>query len=643
MYMSCLLNTTLVSGSELINAYHAQIPLVGLLTEEMAVAQHLGGGYYDHHFSAVVPLDTTQIDSVFSCAKTYFSREIGPIFPTWKKDKWVNSATDIQALRADAEFFAPTFVASCRSISKKFGATANFGPGDQFALKKEASLQRKILSNSIEEGISIPTATQRIGDALRGTIIIDYPEQAAEIINEINEWAQREGGKAAWKNVFLEDRESGYVGIHGKIYFHFTNSEGEERELLSELQIHFRSIADGTETSRKERMHLLYETERAMGPSSSLAAKVSKLSFLSGLSAIGDLCRLPSFFTSRCHETQTIDDAVAFREMIGLRQRDTDRCPGSLAQLNQSDFYEKQLSVVKTIRSRLDDEVRSVVISGAPGSGKSELLHLALDGSKPRTFDLRAQFLDMYFKRADVKDPSRRSDVKTKQYQTEKFKEIELEWLNTEFESIKHRLIHNNNDTIIFDEFDLSHHSSPTTIAIANKMILLANACRDAGKKVVLIVHEQSKKSPEIMDSLCQSGFIHDTSEIVQTRFFNNSEQFFLLRTWNISGVSARKFIEQANGLPAAYLPILRNSSEAADINKLYRAVNKQIIKIYSVVKATSPHVADILKGIALNRIQGNSCGDDVSALLASGLVKISKKGTVVMPPLVRQAIQGVD
>lgn len=269
--------------------------------EEYALAQGLGGGLYDHLLKEVVPNNPHITNEVFNCLKDHIRKKLGNISSSTNKLE-LNSATNHKNLRYDAEIVAPHFIENVRKISKETGGDANFGPGDMFAIKGEDSLKRKIAGDSQSEKISIEQATQKISDALRGTIIIDSEEQMQSITKKTAEWVEAEGGSISWKNIFQEQRDDGYIGIHGKILLPFISDTGENRQIRCELQLHFRTVADGSLDSPKERMHLLYKnTNETPSPNDKLISKsVSKLSFLSGMASIGNICRSPEYLVDLC-------------------------------------------------------------------------------------------------------------------------------------------------------------------------------------------------------------------------------------------------------------------------------------------------------------------------------------------------------
>lgn len=269
--------------------------------EEQALVSGLGGGYYDYQLQEVVPNNPLLVNKVFNCSRNFFIGKIGTIF-SYGNGLGLNTATNIKKLRKDAKAVAPKFIESLRKISQVVGGDANFGPGDMFALKSEGSLKRKIIKISRAKTISIEEAAQKVTDAIRGTVIVDFEEQVQSITKKTNEWIAEEGGEVSWKNIFQEERENGYIGIHGNILLPFANHKGEKRQIRCELQIHFRTVADGSLDSPKERMHLLYKNANETLPSnrSLVSTSISKLSFLSGMASIGNICRAPEYLISLC-------------------------------------------------------------------------------------------------------------------------------------------------------------------------------------------------------------------------------------------------------------------------------------------------------------------------------------------------------
>lgn len=273
--------------------------------EEQAIANGLGGGYYDNQLHEVIPKIPSLINRIFECTKTYISNKIGSIYSG--NQLGLNTATNLTNLRDDAQAAATKFIKIINKVSEVTGGEANFGPGDMFAIKSENSLIKKIANDARLEQISTEQATKKIGDALRGMIIVDSEDMIQSIVKKTNEFVEQEGGEVIWKNIFQENRDDGYIGIHGKILLPFTDQNGENRQIRSELQLHFRSVADGSLDSPKERMHLLYKdfNEILSQKSVSISKAISKLSFLSGLASIGNICRNPKYLLNRCLQNPT--------------------------------------------------------------------------------------------------------------------------------------------------------------------------------------------------------------------------------------------------------------------------------------------------------------------------------------------------
>ena len=339
----------------------------------------------------------------------------------------------------------------------------------------------------------------------------------------------------------------------------------------------------------------------------------------------------------------TIDDSIdnvlaELRVLPGVGHKDIQRnilAPSFQKDSTSSDF-QKNLKLIQEIQSRLNQE-RSIVVSGAPGSGKTE--HLRLAENTQSLFDLRLEFLTTYYRNQGITDPERQKNIRAKEYQKEQFKKLELAWLTSNYDQIKKRLLESQTETIVFDEFDLVENFSETSIQIAKKMIDLAKDCRDAGKKVVLVIHEKSKQSKEVMDKLKEHHFLHDENDVVQTRYYSNEEQLFLLSRWEINGVTAENFIREANGLPAAFIPILNNSIRG-NVQQLVDMASQQIARNYvSVTISYPPRIIALLQDLSLDYQIQNLSDEDRRCLLSTGLTTL-QNGNITMPIIVKRVIQ---
>lgn len=282
--------------SEMAASYNLSFPVH--VEQEMAVAKMLGGGTFDYKTFNVIPAEPSLIYKIYECTRNFFYRQIDRI--TSGRINYcigLNTADDIKSLREDAEIAAPLFVDLCNNISTTSGGTVHFGPNDS-PLKSSGSLRRKIHTLSKQKGISFKEAASEIGDALRGTISVDHPSQFNAIFEYLNNWISQINGTIYWNNYFNGEKDNGYVGVHATILLPFVNPKGEYRQIRTELQIHFRSIADGTENSPKERLHSLY-VDRLTSDTSS-TKPITKLVYLTGLLCVGAICMNPFFYANHC-------------------------------------------------------------------------------------------------------------------------------------------------------------------------------------------------------------------------------------------------------------------------------------------------------------------------------------------------------
>ena len=280
--MMRLLSTIVVLGTTIfLLAFHHKPPSSWLVKE-------VGGGKYSREIEAIIPSNPTEVKSRWVQHKNQIAEKIGPIDPGSSKESalWENSAHSIEDLLKDAKQAAPLFRLGCLQIAKETRSEPFFGPGGREIVKSEKSLTRKVLDDSAKAGISQEQATLKIRDALRGTLIADRPEQVSLIAAKIQEFVNRQGGEVIFKNFWNEEREDGYVGVHAKILFPFhIAQEGEsiKKIVIAEVQIHLRSIMDGTKRSAKEREHKIYEKIRKEDADPDAIASASMFLYLSGM------------------------------------------------------------------------------------------------------------------------------------------------------------------------------------------------------------------------------------------------------------------------------------------------------------------------------------------------------------------------
>ena len=265
-------------GNLFVDGYAIDIKAAELAEEK------LHGGHYDDQIHTVVPEDLILTEQEWKQTKDRIAQMIGPV-PSLSDTEsvlWENTSRTVDELLQDARAKDPTFKREFQEIARQKGVIANFGPGNEFSVKSRASLADKVERDAKTLGISTTEAVTKIGDSLRGTIIVDEVEKIPEIIALIADYADKQGAKVVFNNLWAEDRESGYVGIHAKLLLP-VSQEGGTHYLIAEMQIHLDSMVDGTAMSAKERAHLIYENVRSKEASLAELSAASKLLFLTAM------------------------------------------------------------------------------------------------------------------------------------------------------------------------------------------------------------------------------------------------------------------------------------------------------------------------------------------------------------------------
>lgn len=264
---------------------------IDLKAAELA-QQKLNGGYYAPKLHVVIPVDAALTEKEWKNAKDRIARAIGPI-PNLSNQQtvqfWKNSAKDVDELFQDASAQAPSYKNDFQYIAALTGTTIYFGPDDRNIVKERDSLADKVKRDANSLGISEQEALAKISDALRGTLIVDDFFQISSVIAEIIRYVDYKDGQVVFKNLWAEERkQDGYVGIHAKILLPMAteNSAEEPHNIIAEMQIHFRSIVDGTEGSAKEREHTIYESIRHENYDPSTLSAASRLLYLTAMQEV---------------------------------------------------------------------------------------------------------------------------------------------------------------------------------------------------------------------------------------------------------------------------------------------------------------------------------------------------------------------
>lgn len=249
----------------------------------------LGGGFYYNDLEVVIPFQPELVHKEWQIIKKKIAKRIGKITPVASVENflWQNSATSIDELLEDAQISAFHFFNACKNIAKKTNSRISFGPENAYLIKSKKSLSRKVTRDAQEIGISEEQAVAKIGDVIRGTIITDSPDNIPRIVEEIKDWVAEAGGEVFFRNYWIEERQSGYVGIHAKLILP-VDEYHVEKFILAELQIHLPFIMDGSRGCVKEREHILYDKWKSHHFDPDMLSAASKLLYLTALKKYDD-------------------------------------------------------------------------------------------------------------------------------------------------------------------------------------------------------------------------------------------------------------------------------------------------------------------------------------------------------------------
>ena len=227
---------------------------------------------------AFVPNSPGEIEKLHSEARETLKRDLGEIKSDQNFNR-TNSALDAGQLRADAEEVAPAFKQMMEKAAEGRGET-NFGPESCCMLKTEKSLEEKVQGYMTKKGVDRATATSIVPDAVRGTIVLENTKDLGDAARALQEQVRASGGTVEFDNKFLLTEEAGYTAVHAAIKMPTKNGG----TVSSEIQLHLRSVHDGTENSLKERSHKLYKAARDLSPKlKARAMAAQQLLFATGL------------------------------------------------------------------------------------------------------------------------------------------------------------------------------------------------------------------------------------------------------------------------------------------------------------------------------------------------------------------------
>ncbi|NGX43085.1 MAG: hypothetical protein K940chlam7_01376 [Chlamydiae bacterium] len=290
------------------------------------------------------------------------------------------------------------------------------------------------------------------------------------------------------------------------------------------------------------------------------------------------------------------------------------------------------------------------VLFGAPYSGKTEQMLLALQDTHVETFDLKNRFLDHYYTTHNIVDPEERSKIRMLYQSEDSFKKLEQEWLSKHQKSLTNELLASPATIVVFDEFDLTHGSelNPEKLATVLTIVQMAKRVKEENKQVILLVHNVGIKSSKLWQQLAEDFSLHK-EDIITTKYLSENEEKYLLKHTLLTPAEAEKFMYWTQGNPAAYLTVLtylidkQKNEEEKELSweTLRNNAIHNVKKIWKKVKTAENSIAFS----ALSRIAQEGGGiielnslPDSEQLIHTGLVGM-KQDKLVMPPLVIEVV----
>jgi len=314
-----------------------------------------------------------------------------------------------------------------------------------------------------------------------------------------------------------------------------------------------------------------------------------------------------------------------------------------------------KLDVVTRIRTRLQAQGVAVIL-GAPGTGKTEQLELALGRQRAQAVNLR----DLFFE-SQIRDRMD-WDAFSARYKTDAdLKREERDWLTSNLGSLEARLMSDDREVVIFDEFDLAirEQLEGAEVETADVILELARRVRSQGKKVVVILHSKGMRTPGLAQAveiaLFESGENLD-SELVRTGYLSRETEQEILALMGIEGEEAESFLDSTDGIATAYLGFFVHAAESLreggskegyqiSVSELRVNAETQIAKNYRVAALTvGAEIAGLLRDIATGAksVADSDVVSNESRLLDTGLVR-KKNGELVMPSIVKSVVSGLE
>lgn len=228
-----------------------------------------------------VPRNESKLREIFERGRQAIAKALGGIGDDAPAAPFSNGARSVDELIADSRATEATLRELIDGAAAAVKGESFYGEGGKNAVKTPESIGHKIRRiMSKNPRLTEADAVQKIGDGVRGSLLVDTPEQVRAAITELRARAKKQGTKIVVDNKFADPdqfHKGGYAAIHCDVEFQTKGG----RTLRGELQVHLRSVYDGTPTCVKDRTHKLLEL--AQGREGTLDAERAKKVNLAGV------------------------------------------------------------------------------------------------------------------------------------------------------------------------------------------------------------------------------------------------------------------------------------------------------------------------------------------------------------------------
>jgi len=206
-----------------------------------------------------VPRNESKLREIFERGRQAIAKALGGIGDGAPAAPFSNGARSVEELIADSRATEATLRELIDGAAAAVKGESFYGEGGKNAVKTPESIGHKIRRIMAKNPrLTEADAVQKIGDGVRGSLLVDTPDQARAAIAELRARAKKQGTQIVVDNKFADPdqfHKGGYAAIHCDVEFRTKGG----RTLRGELQVHLKSVYDGTPSCVKDRTHKLLE------------------------------------------------------------------------------------------------------------------------------------------------------------------------------------------------------------------------------------------------------------------------------------------------------------------------------------------------------------------------------------------------